>query len=246
MDKRTFLKLTGTAAAGAVVVPTLTFCSADSKRSAGQVAESTSVFELKPLPYAYSALEPYIDALTMEIHHGKHHAAYTNNLNTALAGGGRFTGLSIEAILAALTTADEDKAVRNNGGGYYNHNLFWEVMKPGGGGSPSGVVGDAIAAAFGSWDACREALSGAAMKVFGSGWAWLCKDPNGALFVSSTANQDNPLMQGIVQQPGTPILGLDVWEHAYYLKHQNRRADYVGAFFDVVNWDAVASRYAAA
>jgi Fe-Mn family superoxide dismutase len=197
-------------------------------------------FELPKLPYAYDALEPHIDARTMEIHHGKHHAGYTNNLNNAIAGTA-LENMSIEEICANI---GDNAAVRNNGGGYYNHNLFWAVMAPNGGGNPSGALGDAINSAFGSFDAFKEKFSAAATTRFGSGWAWLCvKD--GKLEVCSTANQDNPLMPG-VGCSGTPVLGLDVWEHAYYLNYQNRRPDYIGAFFNVINWEEVSRRYAAA
>lgn len=197
-------------------------------------------FELPKLPYAYDALEPHIDARTMEIHHGKHHAGYTNNLNNAIAGTA-LEKMSIEEICANI---GDNAAVRNNGGGYYNHNLFWTVMAPNGGGNPSGALGDAINSTFGSFDAFKEKFSAAAATRFGSGWAWLCvKD--GKLEVCSTANQDNPLMPG-VGCSGTPILGLDVWEHAYYLNYQNRRPDYIGAFFNVINWEEVSRRYAAA
>ncbi|MGF1563775.1 MAG: superoxide dismutase [Flavobacteriales bacterium] len=197
-------------------------------------------FELPKLPYAYDALEPHIDARTMEIHHGKHHAGYTNNLNNAIAGTA-LENMSIEEICANI---GDNAAVRNNGGGFYNHNLFWAVMAPNGGGNPSGALGDAINSAFGSFDAFKEKFSAAAATRFGSGWAWLCvKD--GKLEVCSTANQDNPLMPG-VGCSGTPILGLDVWEHAYYLNYQNRRPDYIGAFFNVINWEEVSRRYAAA
>lgn len=196
-------------------------------------------FELPQLPYAYDALEPHIDARTMEIHHSKHHAAYTTNLNAAIQGTD-LEGKSIEEILLAC----KDKpAVRNNGGGFWNHNLFWEVMAPNAGGQPTGELADAIASAFGSFDAFKEEFAKAATTRFGSGWAWLCVEA-GKLVVCSTANQDNPLMgEGCT---GTPILGLDVWEHAYYLNYQNRRPDYIHAFFNVVNWEAVAKKYAAA
>jgi len=197
-------------------------------------------FELPQLPYAHDALEPNIDARTMEIHHGKHHNGYTNNLNGAIANTD-LEGKSIEDILKDLDM--NNKAVRNNGGGYYNHRLFWEVMSPNGGGQPSGDLAEAINSAFGSFDAFKEAFSTAAKTQFGSGWAWLCVHPGGKVEVCATANQDNPLMPGI-GCGGTPILGLDVWEHAYYLNYQNRRPDYVGAFFNVINWDAVSSRYA--
>jgi Fe-Mn family superoxide dismutase len=185
-------------------------------------------------------LEPHIDARTMEIHHSKHHAGYTNNLNAAIAGT-EMEGKSIDALLAEHS---DNGAVRNNGGGYYNHTLFWSVMSPSGGGNPSGDLAAAIDADLGGWEAFKEAFAKAAATRFGSGWAWLCvKD--GKLEVCSSANQDNPLMPG-VGCGGTPILGLDVWEHAYYLNYQNRRPDYIAAFFNVIDWNAVAERYAAA
>ena len=193
-------------------------------------------FELPQLDYAYDALEPHIDARTMEIHHSKHHQGYTNKLNAAIEGTD-FEGKSIEDIMASCA---DTPAVRNNGGGFYNHGLFWSVMSPNGGGTPTGDLAAAIDSAFGSFDAFKEAFSKAAATRFGSGWAWLCvKD--GALEVCSTANQDNPLMG--VGCKGTPILGLDVWEHAYYLNYQNRRPDYINAFFNVVDWNAVGARF---
>lgn len=197
-------------------------------------------FQLPTLPYATDALEPHIDARTMEIHHGKHHAGYTNNLNAAIEGTD-LEGKSIEEILTNLDMSNG--AVRNNGGGYYNHRLFWEVMSPNGGGQPSGELAEAIKDAYGSFDAFKETFSKAAKTQFGSGWAWLCVHPGGKVEVCSTPNQDNPLMPGVTCG-GTPILGLDVWEHAYYLNYQNRRPDYVAAFFNVINWDAVAKNYA--
>lgn len=198
-------------------------------------------FELPKLPYAYDALEPHIDARTMEIHYSKHHQAYTTNLNAAIEGTD-LAGKSIEGILTSLDL--NNKAVRNNGGGFYNHNLFWEVMAPNAGGEPTGELATAINNAFGSFEAFKDAFAKAGATQFGSGWAWLCvKD--GKLEVCATANQDNPLMPGI-GCTGTPILGLDVWEHAYYLNYQNRRPDYINAFFNVVNWTAVATKFAAA
>lgn len=197
-------------------------------------------FELPQLPYAYEALEPHIDARTMEIHHGKHHAGYTNKLNAAITGTEN-EGKSIEEILKNLDM--NNAAVRNNGGGFYNHSLFWSVMSPNGGGSPTGELADAINVAFGSFESFRDQFSNAAATRFGSGWAWLCST-NGKLGVCSSANQDNPLMPTI-GCGGVPILGIDVWEHAYYLNYQNKRPDYVSAFFNVINWDEVASRYTA-
>ncbi len=198
-------------------------------------------FTLPELGYAHDALEPHIDARTMEIHHGKHHAGYTSKLNAAVEGTA-LEGQSIEEILANVSSAVG--AVRNNGGGYYNHCLFWEVMSPNGGGEPSGELADAINSAFGSFDNFKTEFSNAAATRFGSGWAWLCvKD--GGLCVCSSPNQDNPLMD-VSDCHGTPILGLDVWEHAYYLNYQNRRPDYIAAFFNVVDWTVVANKYAAA
>lgn len=194
-------------------------------------------FELPKLPYAFDALEPHIDAKTMEIHHDKHHAAYTNNLNAAIEGTD-LEGLSIEEILKKGT---DKPAVRNNGGGYYNHNLFWEIMSPNGGGQPQGELNEAINQAFGSFEGFKEEFSKAAATRFGSGWAWLVVN-NGKLEICSTANQDNPLMPNVGCE-GTPILGLDVWEHAYYLNYQNRRPDYINAFFNVVNWEKVAELF---
>ncbi|NCP45213.1 MAG: superoxide dismutase [Flavobacteriales bacterium] len=196
-------------------------------------------FELPKLPYAYDALAPHIDARTMEIHHGKHHAGYTNNLNAAIEGTD-LAGKSIEDILKNLDM--NNMAVRNNGGGYFNHDLFWKVMSPNGGGQPTGALADAINTAFGSYEGFKDAFAKAAATRFGSGWAWLCKK-EGKLEICSTANQDNPLMPGVACE-GTPILALDVWEHAYYLNYQNRRPDYINAFFNVINWDEVAKRFA--
>lgn len=199
-------------------------------------------FKLPDLPYAFDALEPHIDSKTMEIHHGKHHAGYTSKLNAAIEGTD-LEGKSIEDILTSLDMSNG--AVRNNGGGYYNHCLFWEVMSPNGGGEPSGALADAINDAFGSFEKFKEAFSDAAGTRFGSGWAWLCVHEGGKVDVCSTPNQDNPLMPG-VGCGGNPILGLDVWEHAYYLNYQNRRPDYVSAFFNIINWDEVSKKYAAA
>ncbi len=198
-------------------------------------------FELPKLPYAYDALEPHIDARTMEIHHTKHHNGYTTKLNGAIAGTD-LEGKDIEEILTGLDMTN--MAVRNNGGGFYNHALFWEVMSPNGGGEPSGELAAAINDAFGSFDGFKEKFSAAAGTRFGSGWAWLCVHKGGKVEVCSTPNQDCPIMPG-VECGGQPILGLDVWEHAYYLNYQNRRPDYVAAFFNVINWDKVAENYAA-
>ena len=197
-------------------------------------------FELPELGYAYDALEPHMDARTMEIHHSKHHAGYTAKLNAAIAGTD-MEGKSIEELLA---NHSDHGAIRNNGGGYYNHCLFWEVMSPTGGGAPTGELAAAIDAAFGSLDGLKEKFNAAAATRFGSGWAWLCVN-TGVLEVCSSANQDNTLMPG-VGCGGHPIMGLDVWEHAYYLNYQNRRPDYINAFWNVVNWEVVAAKYAAA
>ena len=200
-------------------------------------------FELPPLPYAFDALEPHIDARTMEIHHNKHHGGYTNNLNGALEGHADLQGKTIEALLADLNSVPETirGAVRNNGGGYANHSLFWTIMAPGGSGDLSAALKAAIEKKFGSVDAFKEEFGKAAATRFGSGWAWLVAEKDGSVYVTSTPNQDTPLMEG-----KTPILGLDVWEHAYYLNYQNRRPDYIKAWWNVVNWGEVSRRYAAA
>ncbi|MDG1967828.1 MAG: superoxide dismutase [Flavobacteriaceae bacterium] len=196
-------------------------------------------FELPKLPYASDALEPHIDARTMEIHHGKHHNGYTTKLNAAIEG----TSMESDSIEDILSNMDmSNGALRNNGGGYFNHCLFWEVMGPNGGGLPSGSLAQAIATAFGSFETFQTAFSSAAATQFGSGWAWLCVQKGGNVEVCSSANQDNPLMPGI-GCGGTPILGLDVWEHAYYLNYQNRRPDYISAFFNVINWEKVSELY---
>lgn len=197
-------------------------------------------FELPKLPYAYDALEPHIDARTMEIHHSKHHNGYTTNLNNAIEGTD-LEGKTIENILINLDM--NNAAVRNNGGGFYNHSLFWTIMSPNGGGKPSGELAEAIDSSFGSFDVFKAEFAKAAATRFGSGWAWLCINKDGKLEVCSSANQDNPLMPGIGCE-GTPILGLDVWEHAYYLNYQNRRPDYIEAFFNVINWTEVTRRFA--
>ena len=196
------------------------------------------MFELPKLKYDYSALEPHIDARTMEIHYTKHHQGYTNNLNNAIKG----TDLEGKSIEDILKNVSGNGAVRNNGGGYYNHNLFWDIMGPNGGGQPSGELSEAINRKFGSLDNFKKEFANAAATRFGSGWAWLIVTGNGEVAITSTANQDNPLMD-VAEQKGTPILGLDVWEHAYYLNYQNRRADYIDAWWNVVDWNAVNQRY---
>ena len=196
-------------------------------------------FTLPSLPYDFNALEPHIDARTMEIHHGKHHNAYVTNLNNALTGtpGAEKT---LEELMSNISAYS--MAVRNNGGGHYNHSLFWTIMSPNGGGTPVGALAEAIDKTFGSFADFKTQFSNAGATRFGSGWAWLSVDAAGKLFISSTPNQDNPLMD-IAEQKGTPILGMDVWEHAYYLHYQNRRPDYISAFFNVIDWNAVAARY---
>ncbi len=212
----------------------------DNKQLTNNDLKTTKMaFELPNLDYAFNALEPHIDARTMEIHHDKHHAAYVNNLNNAVKDTDA-ANLSLEQLLANISKYP--MAVRNNGGGHWNHTMFWKVMSPSGGGAPSGALADAINSAFGSFDAFKEKFNAAAATRFGSGWAWLCVGADKKLFVSSTPNQDNPLMD-IAEQKGTPVLGLDVWEHAYYLHFQNRRPDYIGAWWNVVNWNEVSRRF---
>lgn len=198
-------------------------------------------FELPELPYDFNALEPHIDARTMEIHHGKHHNAYVTNLNKAIEG----TDLADKSLEELMKVAGANTPVRNNGGGHFNHSLFWTILSPKGGGLPSGILAKAIDSKFGSFDTFKEEFNKAATTRFGSGWAWLGVDENKELFVSSTPNQDNPLMD-VAEKKGTPILGLDVWEHAYYLHYQNRRPDYVASFWNLANWDEVSKRFAAA
>lgn len=205
--------------------------------------DNQMAFKKVDLPYSYDALEPHIDATTMEIHYTRHHEGYTGKLNAALEGHPDLAEKSIEWLLSNLSSlpASVAGAVQNNGGGFYNHNLFWEVMSPSGGGAPTGAVGEAIVSTFGSYEAFQEKFTAAAGTRFGSGWAWLVVDGSGNLAVTSTANQDTPLAAG-----QTPVLGLDVWEHAYYLKYQNKRPDYIGAFYNVINWEKVNELYAAA
>lgn len=199
-------------------------------------------FELPALPYAFDALEPHIDAQTMQIHHDKHHQAYVTNLNNAIAGTA-MEGKSLDELMHNIAAAPT--AVRNNGGGHWNHSMFWQVLSPKGGGEPTGAVAEAITKSFGSYEKFKEEFTKAAGTRFGSGWAWLCKQADGSLTIGSTPNQDNPLMPdaGI---KGTPLLGIDVWEHAYYLKYQNKRPDYVAAFYNLINWDEVNKRFQAA
>ena len=243
MDKRTFIKVTSIAAAGSLILP-MTSCSSDPK--ANEVVDASkglvAPFELPQLAFEFDALAPNIDAQTMEIHHGKHHAGYVKKLNAALEGNDKFTGKTLEQMLASV--GDDDTAVRNNGGGHYNHSLFWETMTP----KTTELQGDLaslINGAFGSFDNFKTEFSEAATSRFGSGWAWLSLDTGNKPVITSTPNQDNPLMKGLMGKSSYPLLGLDVWEHAYYLNYQNRRGDYVSNFFNVINWDAVAERFMA-
>ena len=247
MKKRQFLKLTGIMGAGVVVAPFMA-CSEASKpeEKTGTPEEPTAPeaieFTLPALGYGFDALAPKIDAMTMEIHHGKHHAGYVRKLNAALMDAPQYAGMSLEEIMAAVS-ADET-GVRNNGGGHFNHSLYWQVISPSEANAPTGDLLNAINEAFGSVEAFSEAFFTAAKTRFGSGWAWLSVGTDGKLFVSSTPNQDNPMMKGIVDAPGTPILGIDVWEHAYYLNYQNMRGDYINAFMELINWDVVAKNFA--
>lgn len=203
----------------------------------------TDPFTLPKLPYDTAALEPHLDKMTMEIHHGRHHNAYITNLNDGVKGT-VYADYELADIIARISTSDADKKIRNNAGGHWNHTFFWESMAPGAGGVPTGALATAMDGAFGGYDKFKEQFSTAAKGVFGSGWAWLCMGADKKLFISSTPNQDNPLMLNVVKQTGTPLLGLDVWEHAYYLKFQNKRPDYIAAFFNVIDWKKVGERYA--
>ncbi len=246
MKKREFLKLTGIVGAGALVSPFIACSDAGNTPKADPPAQPESpvfkAFELAPLGYGYADLEPSIDAMTMEIHYERHHGGYVKNLNAALESLPDFHGLNIDELMAAINR--DETALRNNGGGHYNHSLFWQIISPGGSSTPTGQVAEAINSAFGSFERFADTFAKAAMTRFGSGWAWLSVDDAGKLFVSSTPNQDNPHMFNVVDQPGYPVLGIDVWEHAYYLNYQNKRDDYVNAFMDLINWDVVGKRYA--
>lgn len=238
MNKRQFIKTTGVLTLGALLSPSLG-CA-----SLGPVAKPTGndpVFSLPPLGYAFNALEPHIDAMTMEIHHDRHHQAYVTNLNKALEGSPELKGLSLEALCAAIKP--DQAALRNNAGGHYNHSKFWKWISPGGATQPQGKLLETINSSFGSVDDMKSKLSEAAKTRFGSGWAWLNVGADKKLFINSTPNQDNPLMSLITDKPGIPILGIDVWEHAYYLRYQNKRPDYIAAFFNVVNWDVVSEDF---
>jgi len=247
MDKRKFLKVSGVVGAGVVFSPLMSCGPGNSgKPVSDKIIESAPKslgFNQAVLGFDYSALEPHIDARTMEIHFSKHHAGYVRKLNKALSEAKDFSALDLNDLLRKVTM--DTPGLRNNGGGHYNHTLFWKCLKPGNGNTPSGKLLDAINAAFGSFEEFKKVFFTAAKTRFGSGWGWLNADTSGKLFVSSTPNQDNPLMTQLVEQTGTPILGVDVWEHAYYLKYQNLRGDYINAFMDLINWDVVAANYAA-
>lgn len=246
MKKRDFLKTGAMLTMGALITP-LVGCESNTPKKEPEIEkepEKATVFTLPELGYAFDALEPHIDARTMEIHYSKHHAGYTKKFNKALQDIGS-SEKSLEGILSTLQDKESDLGLRNNGGGYYNHSLFWKVIGPNKGGAPTGELADAITQTFGTFENFSNEFKDAAKTRFGSGWAWLIKEPSGKLAVTDTANQDNPLMSGIVGQIGTPILGLDVWEHAYYLNYQNRRGDYINAFFNLINWEAVAKNLAA-
>ncbi|WP_111591711.1 superoxide dismutase [Chitinophaga dinghuensis] len=243
MNKREFIKLTGLAGAAVLSGP-LASLAAPSATVKTNFADPKAPFVLPPLPYGYDALEPNIDKMTMEIHHDKHHAAYVKNLNDALPNT-PFASLTLEQILKKVTAAPTEKAIRNNAGGHYNHSLFWTLLSPAKT-TPSEKLKAAITANFGSWDAFQQKFNDAAKTVFGSGWAWLIVTPGKKLAILNTPNQDNPLMVNLVKETGAPILALDVWEHAYYLKYQNKRPDYINAFWNVINWNEVEKRFNAA
>jgi superoxide dismutase, Fe-Mn family len=248
MEKRTFLKTGLWLSVGATAF--LNACKTAVKTATvptapvppPPTARRTTPFTLPALGYETAALEPNFDKMTMEIHHGRHHQAYVNNLNDAIKGTS-FADYELEDILLRLTGSDADKKIRNNGGGHWNHSFFWKTIGPAGGGKPTGALGTAIDATFGSYDKFKEEFSNAAKSVFGSGWAWLCVGKDKKLFITTTPNQDNPLMPQLAKQTGKPVLGLDVWEHAYYLKYQNKRPDYINAYFNVINWKEASMLY---
>ena len=244
MKKREFMRTSGMLALGAMLTPSL-LGSCDNPTPEKEEKEKESIttasFELPKLEYGFDALEPHIDAQTMEIHHGKHHAGYVKKLNAALDGH-PLAGKTLEEILSNLKDSEKDIAVRNNAGGHFNHSLFWRTIGPNAGGEPTGALGDAIKGSFDSIENFKNEFSKAAATLFGSGWAWLAI-ANGKLVISQSPNQDNPLMKGLVEQEGSPILGLDVWEHAYYLNYQNKRKDYISAFFNLIKWDVVGAEF---
>jgi Fe-Mn family superoxide dismutase len=241
MKRRDFLLTTGIAGLGIGVFPAAATKTTPIKQSLHDTWNAQG-FVLPELGYAYDALEPYIDAQTMEIHYSRHHAGYVNKLNAALENH-PLKGKDLDGIMKAITADPKDTGVLNNGGGHYNHTLFWEIMTPGGSNKAKGSLARAIDRQFGSRDAFLEQFSKAAATVFGSGWAWLAINENKELFVTATRNQENPAMVRVVAQPGTPILGIDVWEHAYYLKYQNRRKDYIANFINTINWDVVGANF---
>jgi len=250
MEKRTFLKTGLFLGIAAATTSLLDACKSAAKTGPALATTTlpppklrrTEPFTLPALGYNTAALEPHIDKLTMEIHHDKHHNGYVTNLNDAVKDT-VYAEYELDDIVKRITTTDADKKIRNNAGGHWNHTFFWQTIAPGGGTEPSGDLAAAINLAFGSQDKFKEQFTAAAKGVFGSGWAWLCVGKDKKLFISSTPNQDNPLMMNVAKQLGTPILGLDVWEHAYYLKYQNKRPDYVTAFYNLINWKLVADRY---
>lgn len=246
LSRREFLIASGVAVAGLVAAPY--FRGGSAQAEAAVSAGGTVGWDQSPLPYAWDALEPVIDAQTMEIHFGKHHAGYVRNLNAALEAQAALKEKRLEDLLAYLASVPEEirTKVRNHGGGHYNHAMFWDLMTPGGSSTPNGALAEALDRDLGGWEAFQKAFETAAADRFGSGWAWLVVGPGKKLVVGSTPNQDNPLMQGVSSLVGSPVLGLDVWEHAYYLKYQNRRADYVKAWWQVVNWDKALALYEAA
>ena len=247
MKRRSFLKNVPLIAPASIAVIGCKSVGAkkDSEKSLSNNKNNQTImaFELPALAYAPAALEPHVDAKTMEIHHDKHHAAYVSNLNNAITADANAQGKSLEELIANISKYPA--AIRNNGGGHWNHSMFWQIMSPNAGGAPKGDIATAINSTFSSFENFKKEFTQAAMTRFGSGWAWLCVDSSKKLSVSSTPNQDNPLMD-VAEKKGTPVLGIDVWEHAYYLHYQNRRADYIAAFFNVVNWDEVNRRFKAA
>jgi Fe-Mn family superoxide dismutase len=245
MEKRTFLKLAGLGSAGLLVSPWMACGTKRSEESTAPTSEpgTYKMFVQEPLGYGWDALEPDFDAMTMEIHYSRHHATYVEQLNIALREVPAKYGMDLPTLLRSLKP--EDTALRNHGGGHFNHALYWKLLTPGGATSPQGALSAEIESTFGSFASFRQQFMDSGAKRFGSGWSWLIRNPEGKLAVISTPNQDNPLMVGIVDQPGTPILGMDVWEHAYYLNYQNRRPDYMEAFFRRINWDQVDLNYQA-
>lgn len=245
MEKRTFIKtglLLGIAAAGTSFLNACKTAAKTAPTLPPPAKRRSGPFTLPALGFEPAALEPHIDKMTMEIHHGKHHNAYVTNLNDAVKDT-VYADYELEDIVARIGTADADKKIRNNAGGHWNHSFFWQGIAPGGSGMPSGKLAQAINDSFGSYDKFKEQFSTAAKSVFGSGWAWLCVGKDKKLFISTSPNQDNPLMLNISKQIGTPVLGLDVWEHAYYLKYQNKRPDYINAYYSVVNWKVAGERF---